>query len=180
MSFTTYPPGKNLRDIHNLFPYIEDDVVAAVLDHTLAGNELYKLDSRRILDFGWSVIDAELDDSSISSTATDMYMALDALVVPLNVYFSILTVYGISRGQSSALPCYFFRYNSHLVKLANQYKWHAVLAYHLAFFARRCGEMRSGDYTGWAGTEGDLMEELLLPHRLSTKPIQAGRKDVRR
>ncbi|OCH94084.1 hypothetical protein OBBRIDRAFT_196247 [Obba rivulosa] len=170
MSFATYPPGKHLRDIQNLFPYIEDDVMAAVLDHTLSGSELYKLDSRRIFEFEWNLVDAALEDSTVAlgvaPCATDIYKTLDALLVPLNAYFSIITVHGLARGQSPTLPCYFFRYSSHLVKLVAQYEWFAVLSYHIAFFTRRCREMRAGEYSGWARTDVDLMEEFLVPHQL--------------
>jgi len=180
MSLAAYPPGQHLRDIQNLFPYVEDDVMAAVLDHTLSGSELYKLDSRRIFEFEWNLVDATLEDSTLAlraaPCATDAYKTLDALLVPLNAYFSIITVHGLACGQPATLPCYFFRYSSHLVKIAAQYEWFAVLAYHIAFFTRRCREMRSGDYSGWAKTDGDLMEEFLVPHQLTTK---VNRRNVR-
>ena len=69
------------------------------------------------------------------------------------------------------LPYYFFRYSSHLVKIATQYEWPAVLRYHLAFYARRCKEMRVGEYAGWGKVEVDLMEQFLVPHQKNVKVV---------
>lgn len=137
----------------------------------MPGADIYKLDSRRILESEWDWIELEASTTSEPSAtaASALYPTLDSLFVPLNAYFSILTLHGLKRGEPATLPLYFFRYNSHLVKLAEQYEWHAVLAYHLAFFGRRCKDMRAGEYGGWGKIEVDLMEELLVPHQRKTK-----------
>ena len=149
--------------------------MSSILNHTLPGGDLYKLDSRRILEAQWDLIDASLDDSTSPQAlraaphAVDVYPTLDALLVPLNAYFSVLTLHGLARGQPTMLPYYFFRYSSHLVKIATQYEWSAVLRYHLAFYARRCREMRTGEYAGWGKVEVDLMEQFLVPHQKNVK-----------
>jgi len=167
----TYPPGQTLRDLLYLFPHVEDDTMASILAHTLPGADVYKLDSRRILESQWDLIDAPRDDSAVASLGmgvpTDVYKTLDSLLVPLNAYFSVLTLHGLASGQPTMLPCYFFRYSSHLVKIATQYEWPAVLSYHLAFYARRCKEMRIGEYVGWGKVDVDLMEQHLVPYQKS-------------
>ena len=153
--------------------------MSSILNHTLPGGDLYKLDSRRILEAQWDLIDASLDDSSSPQAlraaphAVDVYPSLDSLLVPLNAYFSVLTLHGLARGQPTMLPYYFFRYSSHLVKIATQYEWSAVLRYHLAFYARRCKEMRVGEYDGWGKVEVDLMEQFLVPHQKNVKVVSS-------
>ncbi|KAI0722950.1 hypothetical protein C8Q76DRAFT_721082 [Earliella scabrosa] len=164
-----YPPAKDLHSITSLFPHVDQDVIASIVHHELPGAEIYKLDSRRILESTWHLIEVNMDESTISlhsaPSATETYATLDSLLVPLNAYFSVLCVHGLSHGQSPMLPCHLFRYSSHLVKIAAQYEWSAVLSYHLASFSRRCKEMRKGDYSGWGRVDMDLMEEFLVPHQ---------------
>ncbi|KAH9844332.1 uncharacterized protein C8Q71DRAFT_732162 [Rhodofomes roseus] len=173
----SYPPGQTARDLLYLFPHVEDDTMSSILNHSLPGGDLYKLDSRRILEAQWDLIDASLDDSASPHAlrsaphAVDVYPTLDALLVPLNAYFSVLTLHGLARGQPTMLPYYFFRYSSHLVKIATQYEWPAVLRYHLAFYVRRCKEMRVGEYAGWGKVEVDLMEQFLVPHQKNVKVV---------
>lgn len=164
-----YPPtpAGDPADLSALFQHVDAETLQAILNHSLPAAELYKLDTRRILEAQWHMID--LEDSTVTfrciPSAREIYQTLDSLLVPLNTYFSILCVHGLSNGQSVKLPYYFFKYSSHLVKITQQYEWHAVLLYHFAFFARRCTEMLQGVYGGWEKIDVDLMEELLVQHR---------------
>ncbi|KAI0739319.1 hypothetical protein BC629DRAFT_1596634 [Irpex lacteus] len=164
-------------DLAALFPHIEEDTLNAILNHDLPAAELYKLDTRRISETQtqWHLVD--LDDSTVKvrsvPSARQIYQNLDSLLVPLNTYFSILCVHGLSNGQPPTLPCHFFKYSSHLVKIASQYEWPAVLLYHFAFFARRCNDMILGKYSGWEKIDVDLMEELLVQHRIQPDPNDA-------
>ena len=139
----------------------------AILRHDLPAAELYKLDTRRISESTWHIVDFPDNAGSFRSvpSAYQIYHNLDALMVPLNTYFSILSVHALADGQPITVPHYFFKYSSHLVKIAEQYEWSAVLVYHFAFFARRCLEMLNADYSGWAKIDVDLMEEILIQHR---------------
>ena len=165
---TTSPQDGDTPDVISLFQHVDREVLTAILNHELPAAQLYKLDTRRLSESDWQMVD--LQDSSSPSfrcvpSTLDIYRTLDSLLVPLNTYFSILCVHGLSNGQPATLPCHFFRYSSHLVKVAAQYEWQAVLLYHFAFFARRCSEMLAGNYAGWDKIDVDLMEELLLQHR---------------
>ncbi|CAL1700628.1 unnamed protein product [Somion occarium] len=174
-AFTYPPPAYSLStpveaDPSKLFPHIDEETMTAILNHDFPAAELYKLDTRRIQESSWHIVD--LNDSLVSfrsvPSAREIYQNLDALMIPLNTYFSILSVHALSNGQPITVPHYFFKYSSHLIKIAAQYEWSAVLLYHFAFFARRCNEMLHGDYSGWAKIDVDLMEEILVQHR---KPI---------
>lgn len=167
-----YPPSHDLHTLAALFPHVDPDVIASIVRHELPGAELYKLDSRRILESTWHLLEVTVDERSTLSlhpAATETYATLEALLVPLNAYFSVLCVHGLAHGQPPLLPLHFFRYSSHLVKIAAQYEWPAVLSYHLASFARRCKEMRKGDYAGWGRVDVDLMEEFLVPNQKNQK-----------
>ena len=175
-SIYTYPPTpfQEVGDVASLYPHVDKDIMSAVLSHELPAAQLYKLDTRRIAEAQWQFVD--LEDSTVSfrriPSAIEIYKTLDSLLVPLNIYFSILCVHGLSNGQPATLPSHFFRYSSHLVKITAQYEWQAVLLYHFAFFARRCNEMLQGNYAGWDKIDVDLMEELLLQHR-KPQPVRS-------
>ncbi|KAH8105820.1 hypothetical protein BXZ70DRAFT_395387 [Cristinia sonorae] len=160
-------PWADHDDCNRSWAHVDPETVDAILRHDLPAAELYKLDTRRILESQWHIID--LQDSTVSfrsvPSAGEIYQTLDSLLIPLNIYFSILSVHALSAGQPIFLPTYFFQYINHLVKISSQYQWDAVLLYHFAFFARRCSEMLGGDYKGWARIDIDLMEELLIQHR---------------
>ncbi len=166
---SVYPPGQDIHSLASLFPHVDQDVIASIVHHELPGAEIYKLDSRRILESTWNLVEVNMDESTMSlhsaPSTTDTFPTLDSLLVPLNAYFSILCVHGLSHGQSPLLPYHLFRYSSHLVKIAAQYEWAAVLSYHFASFSRRCKEMRKGDCSGWGRVDMDLMEELLVPNQ---------------
>ncbi|GJE83995.1 hypothetical protein PsYK624_000690 [Phanerochaete sordida] len=179
----SYPPTPidDAVDLSKLFPHIDSETFGAILRHDFPAAELYKLDTRRILEAQWHMID--LEDSTISyraiPSAREIYQTLDSLVVPLNIYFSILCVHALSNGQPPTLPYYFFKYSSHLIKIVQQYEWHAVLLYHFAFFARRCTEMLQGNYAGWEKIDVDLMEELLVQHRKQPEESSNGKRRTR-
>jgi hypothetical protein len=86
------------------------------------------------------------------------------LMVPLMVYFEIIVHYAppSSAGELSKL---FFRYSSHLHKVASEYIWSAVVNYHVHFFLRCRQEMRRGYYDFWAKQDSELASEHLHPYR---------------
>lgn len=173
--YPSTPVDEDPIDISSLFQHIEVETLAAILNHEFPAAELYKLDTRRILEARWHMVD--LEDSTVAfrriPSAREIYQTVDSLMVPLNTYFSILSVHGLSNGQPPTLPTHLFKYSSHLTKLISQYEWHAILLYHFAFFARRCTEMLHGDYTGWGKLDVDLMEELLFQHRKHPEDVAA-------
>src|SRR6202022_3624892 len=92
------------------------------------------------------------------------YKTLNSILIPLETYFSILLLHS-HPNCAPLVGLGFFCYNAHWVKLASEYEWPAVLAYHMAFFAKRRREMLEGDYRGWGKIDFDLHGEHLMDRR---------------
>ncbi|KAJ2998347.1 hypothetical protein NUW54_g7039 [Trametes sanguinea] len=103
-----YPPAKDLQSIASLFPHVDLDVIASVVRHELSAVEVYKLDSRRILESTWNIVEVSMDDSTVSLCAAPLaietYPSLDSLLVPLNAYFSILSVAACPTASPRSCP----------------------------------------------------------------------------
>jgi hypothetical protein len=157
------------------FPEVEAATITAVIQHELRGTDIYKLDSRyrdkterQTLAFNGTSLEIASNDSAAKD-----YKTLNSIIIPLNTYFSILLMHSQPTGRSHLLLLWFFRYNTHIVKLASEYKWSAVLAYHMAFFARRRREMsEDGNYREWGKMDFELHGEHLMDR---CKPATAAR-----
>ncbi|KAJ7078565.1 hypothetical protein B0H15DRAFT_788808 [Mycena belliarum] len=148
-----------------LFPDIESACITAVITHELRAADLYKLDPR--------LNDSDPTYNLTASGAFEMnvskhkaYKTLNSVLLPLNTYFSILTVH-----TKGSLAAYFARHTAHLVTLASEYEWAAVLEYHTIFFNRRRGDMLEGSYTQWGEPDLALLAQSVFPHR---KQISTG------
>jgi len=71
-----------------------------------------------------------------NDTALKEYKSLNSILIPLSTYFSILIMYTQASGNSATISFNILRYNGHLVKIASEYEWTAVVAYHMAFFTK--------------------------------------------
>ncbi|KAJ3791941.1 hypothetical protein GGU11DRAFT_694085, partial [Lentinula aff. detonsa] len=108
------------------------------------------------------------------------YKSLNAIAVPLSTYFSVLLTHTEAAGKVSLIASDFFKYNAHLIKITSEYKWSAVVGYHMAFFNKRRREMQNGDYSGWGKVDMELRGEhlynaprLSLPSNL---PLKSSKK----
>ncbi|KAJ7783462.1 hypothetical protein DFH07DRAFT_726930 [Mycena maculata] len=152
-------PAGASPSLRTLFPDIEPACIIAVITHELRAADLYKLDPR--------LKDAEPTYSLSPTGAFEMnmskhkaYKTLNSILLPLNTYFSILTVH--THGAPAA---FFHRHTAHLVTLASEYEWLAVLEYHTLFFNRRRGDMLEGLYTTWGAPDLALLALSVYPHR---------------
>jgi hypothetical protein len=57
-------------------------------------------------------------------------------------------------------------YVLHLTELHQQYKWAAVVIYHVEFHTIRLWDMKSGDYSGWAHPDHNLLSRIVYMHPL--------------
>ncbi|KAJ3779732.1 hypothetical protein GGU10DRAFT_337764 [Lentinula aff. detonsa] len=137
----------------SLFPEVEAASITAIITHNFRASDLYKLDSRyrdkterQILSLKGETLELTTNDSAYRD-----YKSLNAIAIPLSTYFSIL----VSHAETSG-------------KIASEYEWSAVIAYHMAFFNKRRREMQEGDYSGW----GKVDMELRSGHRLCPPPSQ--------
>lgn len=148
------------------FPEVEAATIAAIIQHEFKGSDLYKLDSRYRDKAERGVL--ELENGSLQfktePTVKD-YPNVNSVLQPLTVYFSILIAHSVATGKTADLAVAVLAYVSSLTKLATEFEWHAVLAYHMAFFARRRRDMLQGVYGGWALVDHALHGEYLLSYR---------------
>ena len=159
---TVVAPGQSLYD---LFPLIETSTILDITKHILKPLYLFKLaptphdkiiDLKTVLDFDNGTISVKTHSGSLR----DYYPHITSLVEPLTIYFDILSAYAASSGDIAATYAIVtggFHYIRHLVTLNRSYHWDAVLQYHKSFFMLRCRDMSRGDYTGWARSDGQLM-----------------------
>ncbi|KAJ7429639.1 hypothetical protein B0H11DRAFT_1766847 [Mycena galericulata] len=155
--------------LRSLFPDIESACISMVIIHDLKAADLYKLDT--------CVKDSEPSYSLSAAGTFEMnvsrhkaYKNLNSVVFPLHNYFAILTAHFPAR---SACSVYFYRYLTHLITLATEYEWAAVLEYHTLFFNRRRGDMAAGSYEGWATTDIELLSSRVYPHRKAINVVTA-------
>ena len=160
---TFVAPGESLYD---LFPLIETSTILDITKHIFKPLDLFKLDPT--LDFDNGTISARAHSGSLQD-----YPHLSSLVEPLTIYFDILSAYAASSNNVAATYAIVtggLHYIRHLSTLDRSYHWHAVLQYHKAFFVLRCREMLRGDYTGWARSDGQLMNRHLY-HRVRSSAM---------
>ena len=171
MAAGTSPPS-----LLSLFPEVEAATITSIIQHEFRGSDLYKLDSRyrdkterQMLALNGTTLELTTND-----TALKEYKSLNSILVPLSTYFSILIMHAQASGKAATISFNVLRYNGHLVKIASEYEWTAVVAYHMAFFAKRKREMSEGDYGGWGRIDLELQGEHLYPNRkLKVNPSKA-------
>jgi hypothetical protein len=100
-----------------------------------------------------------------NDTALKEYKSLNSILVPLSTYLSILTMHAQASEKAATISFNTLCYIAHLVKIASKYEWTAVVAYHMAFFAKRKHEMSEADYRGWRRIDLELQGEHLYPNR---------------
>ncbi len=159
--------GTSTTSLFTLFPEVEVATITSIIQHDLRCSDLYKLDprycnkaERKTLELNSTTLELSNDDSSLKK-----YKTLSSIVVPLTTYFSILMAHYQPMAKSALLGIQLFRYTAHLTKITSEYEWHAVVAYHMAFFTRRRREMIDGDYGGWGRIDLELRGEHLFPNR---------------
>lgn len=97
------------------------------------------------------------------------FPSFHALLRSLLKYFEVLGAFAVSSGKPwevFAITRSLSDYVSHLTELHQQYKWSAVVIYHVEFHRIRLWDMKSGDYSGWARPDHHLLSRLVYPHPL--------------
>ncbi|KAK0241007.1 hypothetical protein EDD85DRAFT_735717, partial [Armillaria nabsnona] len=152
------PATSTSPSIFSLFLEVEVATITSVIQHELHASNIYKLDprhhnkaERKTLELNGTKLELSNDD-----TALKEYKTLNSIVDPLSMYFSILIMHAQPSGKSAVLAVQFFCYTAHLSRIASEYKWHAVVLYHMAFFTKHHREMMDGDYVGWGKIDLEL------------------------
>lgn len=138
--------ASNHTSLLSTFPEVEAAVITSIIQHEFWGSDLYKLDSRyrdkterQALTLNGTTLELTSNDSALKD-----YKSLNSIAIPLDTYFSILIMHTQHTGHSASIAVNFFHYNAHLIKIASEYEWPAVVAYHMAFFAKQRLEMADG------------------------------------
>ncbi|KAL0056620.1 hypothetical protein AAF712_016775, partial [Marasmius tenuissimus] len=146
------------------FPEIEAATITTIIQHEFRACDLYKLDSRyrdksekQVLSLEGKTLELTTNDSAYKD-----YKTLNSIVVPLETYFSILishVCHATTNLGLAPVAVDFFKYTAHIVKIAAEFDWNAVVRYHMAFFNKRRREMQAGYYNGWGKQDSDLLHE---------------------
>ncbi|KAF9266443.1 hypothetical protein L218DRAFT_858240 [Marasmius fiardii PR-910] len=168
-AFITGPVPEH-KSLFNAFPRLEASIILDVTRHDIIPTDIHKLDSklrRKAIDQG------ALSALTSRAGSTKDYPSLSALLYPLTIYFQILAHFAASSGHVDVIVCLFsgvLQYIMHLTDLNLRYEWDAVLAYHMAYHAERCHEMKQNIYTGWGKLDEQLSTEFLVGRVKSVKP----------
>ena len=123
------------------FPSVPKECMTSIITHNFNAGDLYKLC-------------LPADPKQVEELKAKLYKTPNAILVPLQFYFAILS----SFVSSPDVPLQLFWYLDHLQYLVNEYKWESVLAYHTLFFNERVWEMKySNCYTSWGAPHYGLM-----------------------
>lgn len=162
---TTEFGGKSLPA---LFPSIESKIIMDIVSHAFM-----PLDLPRLLSPLAARQDYVAPPSSAPSTehtlALKHFPSFHSLLRPLLKYFEVLGAFAASSGKPwevFAITRSLSDYVSHLIELHQQYKWSAVVIYHVEFHTHRLWDMKSGDYSAWARPDHNLLSRIVYMHPL--------------
>ncbi|PBK97291.1 hypothetical protein ARMGADRAFT_880964, partial [Armillaria gallica] len=153
--------------LFSLFPKVEVATITSIIQHNLHTSDIYKLDTwhrdkaeRKTLELNGTKLELSNDDVVLKE-----YKTLNSIIDPLSTYFSILIIHAQASRKSALLAVQVLHYNAHLSRIASEYEWHAMVAYHMAFFTKHCREMINGEYSSWGRIDLELCGEHLYPHQ---------------
>ncbi|KAJ7198083.1 hypothetical protein GGX14DRAFT_342563, partial [Mycena pura] len=156
------------KSLPALFPSIESKIILDIVSHVFA-----PLDLPRLLSPLAARQDYVAPPSSAPSTehalALKHFPSFHSLLRPLLKYFEVLGAFAASSGKPwevFTITRSLSEYISHLTELHQQYKWSAVVIYHVEFHAVRMWDMKAGDYSGWARPDHGLLSGLVYSHPL--------------
>ncbi|KIJ32078.1 hypothetical protein M422DRAFT_70745 [Sphaerobolus stellatus SS14] len=151
--------GESLR---TYFPDIPEATLLAIWRNTFAARDLYKLDKEAKTrgDFNKVVLDDGYLTTREREANNKDYPNWLSLSHPLNIYFDILEIMIIYRGDRAAAARFTHGINTYrddLYTLYLEFEWPAVLEYHFKFHAARIVEMENGIYGGWGERDTILL-----------------------
>lgn len=178
---TTEFGGKSLP---TLFPSIESKIILDILSHTFTPLDLPRLLSPLAARQDY-VVPPSSAPATEHSLALKHFPSFHSLLRPLLKYFEVLAAFAASsekQWEVFAITRSLSDYVSHLTELHQQYKWSAVVIYHVEFHSARLWDMKAGNYLGWARPDHGLLSRLVYSHPLpppsasdapSSKPTSA-------
>ncbi|KAF8218392.1 hypothetical protein L208DRAFT_1057533, partial [Tricholoma matsutake] len=120
------------KSLPSLFPAIETSMLLEIAWHEFRPIDLCKLDS-----YFRNKADVEhLESATPCVSGLKEYPSLHSLLIPLSTYFTILQAFSASAGNAHTtflIGLSAARYTAHLLDLHQNYKWTAVVQYHMQF-----------------------------------------------
>ncbi|KAJ7362899.1 hypothetical protein DFH08DRAFT_643033, partial [Mycena albidolilacea] len=95
------------------------------------------------------------------------FPSFHTLLCPLLKYFKVLNAFTAFSGKPwevFAITCSLSDCVSHLTELHQQYKWSAMVIYHVEFHTRHLWDMKSSNYLGWARPDHNLLSRIVYMH----------------
>ncbi|KLO04149.1 hypothetical protein SCHPADRAFT_795959, partial [Schizopora paradoxa] len=159
-------PAAGASSIASIFPQVHPDILSLVLRHELRAEDLYKLDFRFRAEQE-SDLPLTVRNGLLRYAGTEVgtrYKTPDSIIHPFLNYITIISSLVIPAGNGLVVIAALNEYLHQLLRHSWEYEWPAVVAYHMAFWAYRCHEMRAGDYSRWAIVDQHLHSVHLLNH----------------
>ncbi|KAJ7194647.1 hypothetical protein B0H12DRAFT_998182, partial [Mycena haematopus] len=141
-----------------LFPSVESKIILDIVSHAFLPLDLPRLLSPLAARQDY-VAPPSSAPASEHSLALKHFPSFHSLLRPLLKYFEVLAAFAASSGKPwevFAITRSLSDYVSHLTELHQQYKWSAVVIYHVEFHNARLWDMKAGDYSGWARPDHGL------------------------
>ncbi|KAF9443148.1 hypothetical protein P691DRAFT_764545 [Macrolepiota fuliginosa MF-IS2] len=173
---STQQPGS--KSLYDLFPHLEAATLIKIACHEFKPADLYKLDARY---HDKTELECLQDSASRTGSWKD-YPTINSLVIPLQMYFCILTWFAANEGDvelTATIATGGLEYIGHILLLSQRYEWHAVVQYHSHFHLAQQCEMAQGNFLNWHCSDPDLMSEYLMnnvkqrPAKKTTGPTRA-------
>ncbi|KAJ7849927.1 hypothetical protein B0H13DRAFT_2360945 [Mycena leptocephala] len=140
------------KSLPALFPSVESKIILDIVSHAFMPLDLPRLLSPLAARQDY-VAPPSSAPASEHSLALKHFPSFHSLLRPLLKYFEVLAAFAASSGKPwevFAITRSLSDYVSHLTELHQQYKWSAVVIYHVEFHNTRLWDMKAGDYSGWA------------------------------
>ncbi|KAG7443258.1 uncharacterized protein BT62DRAFT_845874, partial [Guyanagaster necrorhizus] len=150
--------------IFSLFPEVEVAIIMMVIQYDLHASDIYKLNLKHRDKTERKTPELNSTKLKLSNVnaALKEYKTLNSIIDPLSMYFSILIIHAQPSGKSALLGIQLFHYTAHLLRITSEYKWHAVVLYHMAFFTKYQEEMMDRDYARWSKIDLELQGKHLF------------------
>ncbi|KAF7378391.1 Integrase/recombinase xerD-like protein [Mycena sanguinolenta] len=151
-----------------LFPSIESKIILDIVLHAFMPLDLPRLLSPLAARQEY-VAPPSSAPAAEHTLALKHFPSFHSLLRPLNKYFEVLSAFAASSGKPwevFAITRSLSDYISHLAELHQQYKWSAVIIYHVEFHTARLWEMKDGNYSGWSRPDIALLSRLVFIHPL--------------
>ncbi|KAK7046857.1 Integrase/recombinase xerD-like protein, partial [Favolaschia claudopus] len=156
------------KSLPALFPSIDSKTILDIVSHSFQPLELPRLLSPLAARQDY-VAPPSSAPSTEHALALKHFPSFHSLHRPLLKYFEVLGAFAASSGKAwevFSITRSLSEYISHLTELHQQYKWSAVVIYHIEFHTARIWDMKAGNYSSWAQPDHNLLSRLVYLHPL--------------